>query len=908
MARRSPRTWLLLTASTLAVAGSHAPDVRAEAAPALTDDDLFLVALRLGNLDLAQDITAYQTPAGLCIDLAQTVEALEFPIKVNIADGKADGWFLSEERTFSLNARSKTITINGKSESLSPGDVTETADTLCVNVKALKRWFPISFDADLGNALVKLVSHEPLPIERQIDGRARQARLRAETPLDLSLLPKSDTPYANLRAPAIDTTAELVAQKIGLSESTKALRRYTIIASGEIAKLSSELYIGSSDKGVPKDVRSKLFRRSPNADLLGKLKATEFALGDVSGRSSSLVSDAEAGRGASITNAPLDAPQNFDRTTFRGNIPADWDVELYRNGQLLSFQNSAANGRYEFRDVPLTFGFNNFEIVAYGPQGQIRRETRGVNVGPQAIPPGKLWYAAGAFDTNHNLLSINSDNKRAEAKGLRGFSSLQYGLSQNTSVGLATESLLFRKKRHTYIEGSLSQTLGPVGTGIVASIDTAGGQAFEMVAFGNVKSVEISARNAVFNNYSSERISDSVKSRHSLRAFAAPTLFRQSVPVSLDVTYDRRRRAADLLDLTNRVSFNMRGILLAHEARLTTSLGSSYGPSSTRWINSLLWNAGGSDVRVRGEFAYRLEPGIGVERLNIGADWYKSEKTELRSQFDWSPPQKDWRLGVGINQLFNVFTLGARAEVGRRGSFTLGFNISSGFNFNANGKLYASRYRPAQTGEAAIRVFEDLNRNGKMDGDDRPVPGVGFAAQSNSADPLTDAHGEVLLQALKPFTPQALSLDQSTLPDAALKPKYLSISVVPRPGVVNKIEFPLYPTGDVDGTLLVERDGRKIPGGGLVLQLVDDSGVVKYTGRTDQEGYFVLEGLDYGRYALRVDPEQAARLGLKAGTAKLININDQRPSLSGQNLTLALAANDTESAPRIEMLVPVWAN
>ncbi len=885
--------------------GNFSPALQAATAP--TEDDLFLVALRLGNLNLAEDITAYQTASGLCIDLAQTLEALEFPIAVRSGEGKAEGWFLTENRTFSLDVPGKTISIAGKTEALLAEDITETADSLCVNIKTLRRWFPISFEADLGNSIVKLVSREPLPIERQIERRARQARMRTEAPVDLSALTQAITPYANLRAPAIDASTEFITQKINAGSPTRALRRYTIIAAGEIAKLSSELYVGSSDKGTPKDVRARLYRRSPDGDLLGKLKATEFAIGDVSGRSSSLISDAEAGRGASITNAPLDAPQNFDRTTFRGNIPADWDVELYRNGQLMAFENARNNGRYEFRDVPLTFGFNSFEIVAYGPQGQVRRETRGINVGPQAVPPGKLWYSAGLFETNRNLININKDNKLANAQGLRGFSSLQYGLSQNTSVALSLESLVVHKRRHNYLETSLGQTIGPVGTAASLTLDSTGGQALEMLAFGNARSVEISTRHAVFNSFTSERISDSVQSRHSLRGFATPILFRQAVPISLEATFDRRRRAADLLDLNNRISFNYRGLLLGHESRFTTSLGSQSGGTPSRWVNSLLWNAGTSDMRLRGEFSYRLRPELGLERINIGADWYKSDSTELRGQFDWSPPQKDWRLGAGINQLFNVFTLGARAEIGRGGAFTLGLSMTTGFNFDARGKLYATRFRPAQTGEAAIRVFEDLNRNGKMDADDRPVPGVGFAAQSNAADPLTNAHGEVLLQSLKPFTPQALSLDQSTLPDATLKPKYLSISVVPRPGVVNKIEFPLYPTGDIDGTVWIARDGRTIAGGGLSLQLVDDTGAVKFSGRTDQDGYFVFEGLDYGHYALRVDPLQAEKLGLKTGAAKLVNVNEARPSLSGLNLTVSQGDGVTEGDSHISP-VAIWAN
>src|SRR3546814_18132484 len=65
-----------------------------------------------------------------------------------------------------------------------------------------------------------------------------------------------------------------------------------------------------------------------------------------------------------------DLPDAFDKTTFRGDLPAGWDAELYRNGQLLAFTSPNGDGRYEFIAVPLQYGSNRFEIVLYGPQGQ----------------------------------------------------------------------------------------------------------------------------------------------------------------------------------------------------------------------------------------------------------------------------------------------------------------------------------------------------------------------------------------------------------------------------------------------------------------------------------------------------------------------------------------------------------
>src|SRR3546814_19601432 len=72
-----------------------------------------------------------------------------------------------------------------------------------------------------------------------------------------------------------------------------------------------------------------------------------------------------------LTNRPVERPDAFDKTDFRGDLPAGWDAELYRNGQLLAFTSPNSDGRYEFIDVPLQYGANRFEIILYGPQRQI---------------------------------------------------------------------------------------------------------------------------------------------------------------------------------------------------------------------------------------------------------------------------------------------------------------------------------------------------------------------------------------------------------------------------------------------------------------------------------------------------------------------------------------------------------
>src|SRR3546814_17931802 len=73
---------------------------------------------------------------------------------------------------------------------------------------------------------------------------------------------------------------------------------------------------------------------------------------------------------------------------------------------------SNGDGRYEFIDVPLQYGANRFEIILYGPQGQVRREIKQVQVGMDSIPPQQTWYWAGVAQENTDLIELDRKSTR----------------------------------------------------------------------------------------------------------------------------------------------------------------------------------------------------------------------------------------------------------------------------------------------------------------------------------------------------------------------------------------------------------------------------------------------------------------------------------------------------------------
>jgi hypothetical protein len=99
-----------------------------------------------------------------------------------------------------------------------------------------------------------------------------------------------------------------------------------------------------------------------------------------------------------------------------------------------------------------------------------------------------------------------------------------------------------------------------------------------------------------------------------------------------------------------------------------------------------------------------------------------------------------------------------------------------------------------------------------------------------------------------------VGIDQTSLADPMLTPRKALQVVVPRPGVAADVEIGLVGGGDVEGA--VTRSGG-LGFEGLDLELIDASGHLAGTTRSDFDGFFLFERVAYGRYTIRVSRDSA---------------------------------------------------
>src|SRR5207237_5361351 len=182
----------------------------------------------------------------------------------------------------------------GKSEPIAPGTIRETPDGWCVQATALTRWFGIGVKPVTAGSVLVLQSEAKLPVELAVERQHRAQQIRPAS-FDLKSLPQVRIPYRMWRTPALDFVVSAGAT-YRASDGVQVDRQSSVYAAGEIARLSYDAQLTTTQKGLPSNLRLRAYRSDPDGGLLGPLRATHFGFGDVEGFDSKLSGSAANGR------------------------------------------------------------------------------------------------------------------------------------------------------------------------------------------------------------------------------------------------------------------------------------------------------------------------------------------------------------------------------------------------------------------------------------------------------------------------------------------------------------------------------------------------------------------------------------------------------------------------------------
>jgi hypothetical protein len=853
------------------------------------EDDALLFDVRVGQWRVGDGVRGYETDTGVCVDFADIIMAFDLPVRIDKKSRRATGWLFEESRTFTLERELNIVQIMNKTTGLATTDVRDVPEGWCVDAAVMAKWLDVTVKVDQSNALILISADRKLPFELAEERKARAGKVGPPKAFDLSNLPQAATPYKFFRMPSVDVVASLNAAHDRRS-GKRADARYEIYAGGEVAGASFDARLSSNGRGTPESLRLRAYRTDPDGELLGPLNATHFTLGDVATNATALGIQTTVGRGAFVTNRPLNRPASFDRTVFRGELPDGWDAELYRNEQLIGYVQSRGDGRFEFLDVQLLYGQNRFEVVLYGPQGQVRREIKMIPVGLDSIPPRETYYWAAIQDAGRDLINLGSLEQN-DYLGWRAGFGLERGIDPKTSVAASLFSSMLRGQRQYYLEASVRRAVGPSLIELATAANVIGGYALRGQMLAQVGKALLTGESArLFGNYQSERYDRDVRQFNSMSLDHAIKLGRQYLPLRGEIRYIQRVDGGSRIETASRISFNISQLNASAELEWSQDRQRGDANARSRLDSALRLSGRVGGLRIRGEATFALSGKTGFRESKITGEWRAGERTDWKIDAGYSAGESRGRLSLGHSRRFKYFAITGQVEAASDGSVAAGLNLAFSIGPNPHsGGMRMAADKLAASGQAFAVVFQDDNADGIRQPNEPVQKDVELTAGSSGRGLPTDQEGRTVIDGLQPYEQILIGIDASSLSDPFVQPATNGIVVTPRPGIPTIIELPLVSAGEISGSL--QREGGKYLRG-VDIDLLDRNDRVVKSTRTEYDGFFLFEFVPYGNYRLRVAALSANIVGV---TAELPGI----AALGKANGTVDMGIIIARAAPRL---------
>ena len=846
------------------------------------------------------------------LSFKDVISALRLGITFDEQKKTAQGWYLREDKNFSLDANERSVQ-SDLGDFVMSENVLVRDDDVFVPMDELATWF--GFDVSLKTSLQELSiqTDPPLPIVRRYARENAQERETYKVP-DVEL-PLGGEPNQALGQPVVDVSTNSTFRKSGNRGDTVLRHNASVRTASDLAGGTLATQSALNDTDFLTSVRAQYKKESLDGDLFGPLKARRFELGDITTVNTPLGGGVSQELGVRLTNT--DKLRGFSNplTEISGSAIPNWDVELYRGTQFIGFQRIMDDGFYAFKNVDLFQDDNNFRLVFYGPQGERREESVFIPYDRDLISKG-----AGIYDVSVSLDGKNTYNKngganttdegsvklaalyeRPIARGVTGTVGLRSheddgerntvvntGLSINAAqtllnLGVAVddeaEVLASLTARRDFGQHEVSNTLSWAGAGFDRQRNAS-------------TAVSGSAENGSFNNQL--RINGPL---------VAGGMFKPYYNITSD--YNVIEGGGYTHNTSAGLSAGWRN--LTANGTLDHYTGSGVTEDSLTAALSVF--AASYNNRLRLTTNYNVQPTKELRDIVASYNRRLTDKTDL--QFD-----------INKNQLSSITDYRARLD------WQAGFaRISPSISYNTNDDFFAgltTRFGVVKEpsteqleffdhsitnfGIVSAFVFLDKDGDGVFNGDDEALKDVEVFAPQNGGRQVTDEHGLALFSRLSRLKLTDIYVVSKTLQDPTWIAGFEGVSILPREGYVAEVQFPIHRAGELDGALyanVVQKPDEGLETGvntaqpvairDVLLSLYNDKGEVEQSVRTDLTGFYYFPQIPPGRYLLTIDEKSAKSKNIIRPVPQQIEIGYDGTIIYGNTIYVDTGKGDVPS-------------
>src|SRR6266480_2874738 len=824
---------LILRAPLLLVAALHTHQVPRDTVP----PEPVVIDLRIGRIT-GTTVQAYRVRSEVLLPLSQFLQLAEIRHRLT-PDGRLEA---------TVDPGNRHIVIDPRSDSMEYGDhhvrierefIRFEAPELYVGSERLGDLLDLMFVVDWSDLTATVVDPSSLPIARRLRREAaRDAYLRRPDAMHADVTLGLQRPSwdgvvldYSLFSPSTDPVAG----------STYAVGLGADVGGGSLEMLGQS--VGPAELG----------RMHVDASWTGVWRENRWVrqlhVGDVpsSGPRS------RALEGLAVTNAPFVRPSLIGSLRYAGSLEPGWSVEAYRGGELVAFDSASASGGFAI-DLPVRYGENPVDFVAYGPSGEIREFNRTYRVLAELLPARRFEYGLSGGRCPQPSFTCNAT----------GNLDLRYGASRRWTVqgGLDQfwrDSLPDRTHPYAALVGNPSNAWAiqseVIGAGLVRgalryepSVDLRLEGEYVHFARDSASVLAVPGRRAQWTIIGFLR----PKTSHGFFFF--------------DGRFERISTDAGVLTRSR-----LGASLQTDELRLLPYVRTEHGGATngefvglaTFVLPQARWGRFLSQVLLR--------TNAEIERQACLVSW---------SAFAARSLTRGVRIEVGASWLRG------NAPGGGGGGLTYTMTVTSYFSairavtsvlappdqpVSATQFLQGSVLWDRRTDRLAVAPGPSLERSGLsghvfMDVNANGIRDVGEPAIANarvlvgSLSTRTDSGGAYRLWDLVPFEPVIVSLDSTSLDSPLLVPLYARTSIVPGPNRFRSLDIPVVEAGVIEGRVVRSSAGV----GGVTLILIDRRSGTSRRLVTFNDGAFYLMGVKPGDYELTVEAQVLDALAVDA--------------------------------------------
>ena len=802
MIRRLPAFVLLLTAPVLAAQGAQRPLPDTARAFAAGDPDSsvtpVLMELRMGELS-STTVQAYRVGTEALLPVARLLTLAEARYHLT-PDGVLEASLPPGPRRFLAAVGRDTMSLGDRRVPLERGALLFRDGELYVACHRLGELLGTTIVVDWGELSATVMDVAVLPIGQRVQRDAARAALARRQTDDAPAFQPGDEP-TGWHGLALDYSYYAPgAQRLGAGS-------YEVTAGTDVLGGSLALgarSIGPADAGVMQGVGSWTGVWEDHRWL------KQLRVGDGLSTGPRL----QELRGVALTNAPFLRSTVVGSSAYIGRVDPGWSVEAYQDGRLIAVDTADGAGHFGF-NLPVRYGENPVDFIAYGPLGDVRQFDRTYRVLSDLLPGRRFEYgvSGGACRDPRCRASANLD--------------LRYGLTPRVTVQAGADRF-WRDSLADLWHPYAQVTANPSNNWALELAGVGNALARGTVLFEPSLDLQLSAQATLFDTHTAAPIVTvpGQRSAWSLAAFVRPLhrdglfYFESNLDQINGVTgaTTRGRLSASLqlgqTRLMPYVRAERQSIGAGGSAATQSFTGvSAYVlpvPSRGPVLGSTFFRAtlesrmsgGSAALNQAAVFASRplwngvsLETGVAWQRGTRGPVVQITINTYLSAIRSYTSMNAGPGTPASVSQLVQGSLLWDRA---------------------AGGISAAPGPSIARAGVAG-RVFEDVNQNGRYDPGEPLLPGVRVIVGTRPV--RSDSNGEFRVWDLLPFEPVSVLVDSMSIDSPLLVPAFGMATLVPNPNRFRPLDVPIVAAGVIEGRIWRATAGTREPVGAIPLVL-----------------------------------------------------------------------------------------